>query len=390
VGTLFKAAREAQRLSQYQVAALTRGRPGEVSRTLISAIERGRSLPGLETLVSLSRVLNIEPMEVVERVDVGMSEPVDLSGLSTQEMLEFGRECLRSRRHREAITVFDSLAERLLAEPPEGEREALAMRARVESNRALALRHCGALRAAQSSAQRAVELSRDDPEGLANAYMILASVLSFEGLHTLARDAARRAVELTRELGPARQCQAWNQYGSVLQLAGRPEEARQAFVRALGLAVRAQDLHHRIKVEGNIGTCLTDLGRKRQARARFAKAVRLARNCGDGAAEAFWLIELGRVAFDQGRLDEAEECGHAALGRIAPDGEPLTIFRAQWLLHRIVRVRDPRAPDRQRLAQLRRLWSRLEAHRGLDVVVEFEQAVIEPARRKRSEEQHEP
>jgi DNA-binding XRE family transcriptional regulator len=70
VGRNFRTAREEQRLSQEQVAALSSGHSGGVSRTLISAIERGRNLPGIEALVSVPRVLNIEPREILERVDL--------------------------------------------------------------------------------------------------------------------------------------------------------------------------------------------------------------------------------------------------------------------------------------------------------------------------------
>ena len=61
VAAIFRSVREAQHLSQDQVAAMTADMPGRVSRATISAIECGRSLPGLETLVSLSRVLHIDP-----------------------------------------------------------------------------------------------------------------------------------------------------------------------------------------------------------------------------------------------------------------------------------------------------------------------------------------
>jgi transcriptional regulator with XRE-family HTH domain len=54
VGGIFRSAREMQRLSQHQVAALTDAMPWRISRTAIGDIERGRSLPGIEALVSLA------------------------------------------------------------------------------------------------------------------------------------------------------------------------------------------------------------------------------------------------------------------------------------------------------------------------------------------------
>ena len=62
---MFRAARESQGLTQYQLAELTEG-SGSVSRATISGIERGASLPGLEVLLALSRVLHLEPVEILE------------------------------------------------------------------------------------------------------------------------------------------------------------------------------------------------------------------------------------------------------------------------------------------------------------------------------------
>jgi tetratricopeptide (TPR) repeat protein len=231
-----------------------------------------------------------------------------------------------------------------------------------------------------------VELSRDDPEVLANAYMALAHVLVLQGLHTLARDAARRVLELADDLDLVRQCQAWNQHGHVLLAAGDAEGARRSFLRALELAVRSRDQHHRIKIEGNIGSALWDLGRRKQARSRFLRAVGLARRWSDPASEAFWLIEIGRLDFEEGALEQAAERARAALARAGADAEPLTLFRGEWLLHRIVRRRDPEAPDRQRLAHLRRLYTGLSSHRGIDTIAEFQREVIEPARGRRRKE----
>jgi len=380
VGILFRAAREAQRLSQEQVAELTRARAGqEVSRAAVSEIERGRCLPGLEALMSLSRVLHVEPAEVLERVDLHATVPVDVTDVSLEDLLRRGEELLWAGDYRGALALYDAMFERLVLAPPSDDAERKFWRARIEINRAVALRRCSAMKAAQATAQRAVELSEGIPALQAEAYMALNAVLSHEGLFTLARVASDQAIALAADTSdPGLQGRAWNQRGNTLYRMGRPREARQAFLEARKLLKQARRHHDQIKVEGNIGACLLELGRRADARRRFQTAVELARKYHDPAAEAFWLIALGHVALDDEDHDEAASRANAALRIAKPAEQHLTIFRAEWLLHLIARKKDPQDPDRHRLAYLRKLYVRVQEHKGLDEIKQFEAAVLRP------------
>lgn len=381
VGRIFRAAREEQRLSQEQVAALSASRSAGVSRTLISAIERGRSLPGIEALVSLSRVLNIEPREILERVDLSVSVPVDVTGLAPRELVTKGNDSFLSGDYREALAHYDAAADLLVLEGDDS-REARELRVRIEINRSVALRRSLALKAAQTAAERAVELAREFAELRTEAYMALASVLSQEGLHVLARDAAERALAEADGADAKHRCQAWAQLGGTLLRARQFEEARRAYLRARELAIRARDLRERNKIEGNIGSCLQELGKRGQAGARFRKAVELARKAGDRSMEASWLVALGRIALAERRLTDAERCAEAALRIVRPLGQRLTVFRAEWLLHGVLVEREPGARDRRRLAHLTRLWRELSHCRQLDDVREFERSVLRRERRE--------
>lgn len=380
VGVLFRAAREAQRLSQEQVAELTRMRAGqEVSRAAVSDIERGRCLPGLEALMSLSRVLHIEPAEVLERVDLHATVPVDVTDFSLEDLLRRGEELLWAGDYRGALALYDAMLERLVLSPPDDETQRQFWRARIEINRAVALRRCSAMKAAQATAQRGVELSEGIPALQAEAYMALNAVLSHEGLLTLARVASDQAIALAADTSDrGLQGRAWNQRGNTLYRMGRPREARQAFLEARKLLKQTSRYDDQIKVEGNIGACLLALGRCADARRRFQAAVELARKYHEPAMEASWLIELGRVALDDGNHDEAESCASAALRISKPTKQHLTIFRAEWLLHLIALKKDPQDPDRHRLAYLRRLYVRVREHKGLNVIKEFESVVLRP------------
>lgn len=248
------------------------------------------------------------------------------------------------------------------------------MQARVEINRAAALRRLCALTAARSAAERAISLA----EGLADlqteAYIVLATLLVQMGRKPLARDAAGRAVALSKLAGPKARGMAGIVEGEVAYASGDFETARQAFVKARQFVRLADDHVHRINVEGNIGECLRELGRKRLARSRIVRAVKLARCHGIPASEAFWLVQLGRLALDDDALDDAERFALAALRIAKPSGHLLTIFRAEWTRHLISLQRE--GADRHRLAFLRRLYAQLNEHRGVEEIREFRRTVL--------------
>ena len=62
----------------------------------------------------------------------------------------------------------------------------------------------------------------------------------------------------------------------------------------------------------------------------------------------------------------------AALAIAKPMENLLTSFRAEWVRHLIQRERRPQDRDRHRVAYLKKLYARLEQHRGVDEINEFE------------------
>lgn len=373
VGALFRSAREAQRLSQHQVAALTEGR---LSRATVSDIERGRNLPGVESLLFLSRALHVDPAEVLERVELDASVPTDLTGLSLEDLMQRALDRHWDGDYRGALAVYDAMSQRLLLAPPEDEGERRRWLARVEISRAVSLRRCSALRAAEAAAKRGTRVAAGFPDLQARAYMVLASLHSHESLDDLAEVSADRAIGLSEACGSRIRGQAWNQKGLVLLRTSRFEEARQALLRARKFLREAKDGFHLVRVEGNIGACLLGLGRPLQARRRFAKAVELARRHADPAMEASWLIDLGRLALDSGEIDEADRMAVAALKISRPREQLLTVFRAEWLRHLAAREIEPHSPDRRRLARLKKLYPRVSEQKVIHEIVEFEAQVM--------------
>lgn len=383
IGGFLRRTRKAQNLSQEQLAELTNGRPGRVSRAMISAVERGLHLPGLEVLLTLSQVLHISPNEVLERLELARAASIDASDASLDELDRRASKSFWAGDHRGAVACYDAMLRKLEQDTAGDLRERILRIARTELRRGAALRRCGATVAARGAVERAITLSDGVPRIQAEAYVVLVALLDKLGCGPLARDAADRAVELAGQTDDPRvKGWAWIEKGVVLFSCGRYAEARQAYLQARKWVREAKDRNHEIHVEGNIAGCLKELGRRRQARKRYLNAAALARRYGVPSLEAVWYVELGRMALDEGDTEEAENYGVAALRIAKPAEHLLTCFRAEWLRH-LVRLRQrPEDPDRHRVAYLRRLYVRLEDHRGIEEIGEFKKVYCDPSSKR--------
>jgi len=112
------------------------------------------------------------------------------------------------------------------------------------------------------------------------------------------------------------------------------------------------------------------------------RAVELARQRAQPTLEASWLVELGKISVQDRRYDEADGFAQAALRLAKPVEHHITVFRAEWLRHRIVKQKDPEQNDRHRLAYLRKLFLMLDQYEGIEEVQQFRKQVILAAERK--------
>jgi tetratricopeptide (TPR) repeat protein len=122
--------------------------------------------------------------------------------------------------------------------------------------------------------------------------------------------------------------------------------------------------------------CCVELGQVDEARKWVVRAVERAREQSQPALEASWLVELGKIAYRQDTLDEADSYAGAALQIAKPRQHLMSVFRAEWLRHRIARRLRPEDPDRHRLAHLRKLYLDLDQHEGVEEVQEFKKTVM--------------
>ncbi len=208
MGAFLRGMRESQRLSQARVSQLTGRLPWNVSRPVISAIERGEHLPSFEALMALSKVLHFDPMEVLERAELAARVPVDLTDHSLDDLRLQARDLAYAGDYRSALAIYDAMLERLVLDPPRKRGEFERLQADTELRRSGALFRCGGLLAAEAAAKRAVSLATKHPEIQSFSYAVLAKIELQRGFLPLASDHAERAVEISRSCGPTAQGRA--------------------------------------------------------------------------------------------------------------------------------------------------------------------------------------
>ncbi len=374
VGNLVRLAREGMRLTQAEVAEATRKGTWQLSRAAVSAIERGQNFPGLEAMLALSNVLYLDPKEIIERARLAAVLPGDESELSDEELEARASEYFWAGSHKNALAIYDTLLERLAVRGSNLDESPRVRQAVLEIRRATALKRAGALHSALSAAERAIALAIDHPTIQAEAYIVLAGLQSQRGHEPLARDAADRAVALAASGGPTLLARATIVRGQVLHLAGDVAAAKAAFLEAREHAIAGDDLDHLTHIDGNIGVCSFELGGYAEARSWLDRAIQEARDRRQPSLEAGWLVTLGRVAFVENKLDEADRLARQALAIACNPVQIMTTFRAEWLRHRVDVRSGVKQPDAARIQRMRKLFIELKHHAGVDEIREFHES----------------
>ena len=366
-------------LSQERLARLTSDLPWPLSRSAISAIERGRYLPGIEALLAYSKVLHLDPEEVLERARLALpARRPELSGHSFEELESRAEELGRSGDHYGALVVWDILRDRLAQEPSAGKAQHARSLATAELGRANSLVREGAPLAARSAAERALTTSVGFPTIQVEACLCLVELHLLSGNPLLAEDAAQRAATLAVECETAVQGRVAMATGSVHFQAGRLEDALRVWLAGREAVRRSSDGSLLTQIAGDIARCHRALGRLGAARAGFFRAIELSRRHQLSVLEGHWLIELGWLALESGDPAEARRCAAAALRIARPREHVINVFRAEWLEQAIAQREDPEAFDPARFRRLKKLLPQLGEHASCTEVAEFKKRLNGP------------
>lgn len=360
IGIFLRAMRESFGMTQDDLAARTEGNGQPVSRATISAIEKGKHSPTVVTVVALTTVLHVDPMEILDRIKIATAVPEEYRKWTVEQLDERSKDLFAERRFRETLTVLDTMMARLTATAADASEARKRRMAVVEVRRASTLRRLGAIVAAKWSAERAIGLANDQQDVMARAYMVLVAAHLRLGNLQLGIDAAERAVQVVPDGDAALAGEVLIERGRALLVACQYSDAFRAFTEAHDRAAEAGDEVHLITSTGNMGLCLSRMRKAGEAEARFRTAVELASKGRRPDLEARWLVEWGRIAFEKKRLEEASRHGQKALS-IAQRGEYWSVaFSAAMLLHRVAKAIDPATEDRHRVAYLKKLRSWVE------------------------------
>jgi tetratricopeptide (TPR) repeat protein len=377
IGEMFRASREALGLSQSRVSDLTAEIGAVVSRSAICDIERGCNMPGIESLVSLCEVLQLDPHEILERIALHPKLAGEQANGSFEQLKHRAGLLRQNCQYRAATVLCTAMLERLGPERSTEPLDVRTERVRTEHLRAICLRRSGRTQAAEGAIRRSIRLAAGLEARQTLGFITLARIHLDEGLFHLAKAEIDQAIRMADATDyPRVRALAVTTLGFYLYHTGRIDESAEAHIRARGFSIESGDLDIQAGIEGSLGTSLMDLGHPMAARRQYARGVQLARKAGDPSGELCWTIEAGWLALSLDAPDEAEQCAAAAL-RIARNGDnPLSLFRGLWLQHKIERRRNSRKPDRQRIAHLNRLYPRVAAQNGIDVVREFRREIL--------------
>jgi predicted ATPase/DNA-binding winged helix-turn-helix (wHTH) protein len=151
-----------------------------------------------------------------------------------------------------------------------------------------------------------------------------------------AAERARRARQLHREAGnPREEVRALATLGRALGRLGQHEQARQRLEEALSM--QTQDLRGQSITRGALGSLELDAGRWEEARAHYERALALDRQMGDRENEGIVLGNLANLSLLMGQLQQALAYNEAAraiaseLGR--KGGEAIAMEREAYVLH---------------------------------------------------------
>lgn len=191
-----------------------------------------------------------------------------------------------------------------------------------------------------------------------NEAVVLEKLGAYEEALALYRDLLARE----GDLDPGLRASIVANVGVLYRNLGDPRRALAAFAEAAALYDRAGDRAGAANVSLNLGIVRhLNLGDREGALKDFRAGLALARESGDRTEEIQDLFYLGRLLFEEGRLDEAERVFSECLARAASSGSAEGRWSAREGLGRIAAARGDLPAAREHLA---RALAEIEATRA--------------------------
>ncbi|MEW5807734.1 MAG: tetratricopeptide repeat protein [Acidobacteriota bacterium] len=109
LGSYLRKLRAQRRLSLTKVEELSLSFKDPIKPSYLSKIETGKFVPALPKLVTLSKIYGVKIQSLIERLDLEEdAAPVDLTGITYEELKQKGLEELRHGNFKKALSFFEA------------------------------------------------------------------------------------------------------------------------------------------------------------------------------------------------------------------------------------------------------------------------------------------
>lgn len=369
LGEYLRACRTERRLSLRQVERLSGAFQETIANSYLANCERGRFVPSVQKLLTLSRVFGIPIQSFIDRIDLEQYDSLKPDLDSFEACRDLGIEEAQRGNLGRAYACFERALEVL-----ERQGDDPGRRLTAEIDVAIVLKRMGKHGAARDTMERVLR-RREMPAGLrVRALDILAGVQREMGNLALALLCSREAVRLARRhrergLLP----HAWNTLANVHYDLGDDAAALPCYEKALREFRRSGEKIGRIVATSNLGNCLLRLGRREEGLARLHEALDLARREDARRLTADILGYLARARFQAGEREEARRLAIES-SQIARLGDYFdTLFVNHFYLWRIARAAGQDGEEKIYLKSLKYFRTKLES--SFPEVEEFDRLV---------------
>ena len=190
LGTHLRKLRSQRRLSLTRVEELSLAFEDRIKPSYLSKIETGKFLPALPKLITLSKIYGVKVQSLIERLDLIEAAPMDLTGISYEELKQKGLQELKHGNFKKALSFFEASLDLSLLSRKEKTAES-------ELSIAVMLRNMGKLDLARLRIEEILLKYNDNKDIAARAYIELSSIYIYQGHFPLALVAAKEAESIS-------------------------------------------------------------------------------------------------------------------------------------------------------------------------------------------------